>query len=96
MISKKVVAIAGLAALLASRRRRSRPLAVPERVPQALRRRRSGLPRGVQEYPPTLVDRRHAPVAVGPVAAAETSTDIVAEYYEENPPAHGTPQPRDA
>lgn len=85
MFSKKALGLAGLAAMLLSRSGRSRIAALPASAQQALRRRRTALPKGVEEFPTTLVDRRHTTVPPEPVAAAQTPTEIVAEYYQEHP-----------
>ena len=64
--------------LLASRRTRSRVAAPLSR---------SGLRRGVEEYPSAVVDRRGAGAdAVGP-ARAETPAEIAGAFYTERDPA---------
>lgn len=85
MISKKVLALAGLSALALSRegRVRLRSLAVSAR--QAARRRRLKLPSGVEEFPSALVDKRHTREQQGHVAAADSAVDIITEHYQEHP-----------
>lgn len=86
MISKKVLgAAAGVGALLVTARRRQRVAAVPTAAQRALRRRRYGLPQGVQEFPPALVDRRYSTSQREHVAAGDTATEVAAEYYQEHP-----------
>ena len=83
MVSKvRVLAGLALGAALLSRRGRERLAALPG----ALRRDPTRLPRGVQEFPATFVDKRQAADAqpVPPAAGADAAT-IAAEYYQEHP-----------
>ena len=78
----KVLAGVALGAVLLSRAGRERLAALPG----ALRRDPTRLPRGVQEFPATFVDKRQAadtpPVA--PAAGGDAAT-VAAEYYQEHP-----------
>ncbi len=87
MVSKRALVLAGVGALLLTPAARARALAVPARAKSALGRRRSGLPKGVEEFPRTLVDNRHGAGASTqtPLAHAETPTEVVAEHYREHP-----------
>lgn len=85
MISKKVLAVAGVAALLLTRRGRSGMTSAPALVQQGLRRRRARLPKGVEEFPPQFVDRRHTTGPTLHAAAGESATEVVAEHYQQQP-----------
>lgn len=87
MVSKKALVLAGVGALLLTPAGRAHARALPTRAKSALRRRRSSLPKGVEEFPRTLVDNRHGAGASTqtPVSHAETPTEVVAEHYREHP-----------
>lgn len=86
MPSKKFVAAVGVVGLLLSRGGRARITSLSTSMTQALQRRRTRLPKGVEEFPAPLVDRRHTNGVTGQAAAGETATEVVAEYYQEHPP----------
>ena len=46
-----------------------------------LRRRRGGLPKGTQEYPTRLVDRRGPTAETQLPPRAETPVEVVSEFY---------------
>ncbi len=82
----RLLALAG-AALLLTRSGRSRARGLPAAAQAAVRRRRTGLPRGVEEYPSTLVDRRHgdgaAAAAAADMALAGDPVHLTAKSHEE-------------
>jgi hypothetical protein len=78
--SRSLLAVAAAVGLLASTRVRSR-------VSGALARRRNRLPKGVQEYPAAVVDRRGAAGDAPAPPRAETPAEIVTEFYVERGPS---------
>ncbi len=88
MVSKlKVLAAVGIGLAVVTRSGRARLASVPGAVRQASRRRRLALPKGVEQYTPTLVDRRQASASAPGAASvqAESPAEIAAEYYQEQP-----------
>lgn len=87
MVGKlKVLAAVALGGALLSEAGRARLTALPAQAGRALRRDPSRLPKGVQEFPATFVDKRAAPdgQAPAPVAGGDAGA-ITAEYYQEHP-----------
>ncbi|MCW2613993.1 MAG: hypothetical protein JWN08_987 [Frankiales bacterium] len=73
----QIVLSAAVGGLLLSRRGRG--------LLSRLRRDPYRLPKGVQEYPPTLVDRRHTADGAAVAPPASSAEDVVGEHYLSRP-----------
>ncbi len=86
MVSKKALIVTAGAALLLSRIGRARLAALPARAMGALRPDPYKLPKGVEEFPTTFVDKRRAGDEQAPAPMpAEDAAAVTAEYYQEHP-----------
>lgn len=86
MFSKRALVVTAGAALLLSRIGRARLAALPARAAGALRRDPYKLPKGVEEFPATFVDKRQTTDADAPAPMpAEDAAGVTAEYYQEHP-----------
>ncbi len=88
MVSKKALVVTAGLALLLSRVGRGRLSSLPAAAKGALRRDPYKLPKGVEEFPATFVDKRQTVEAQAPAAMpAEDAASVTAEYYQEHPPS---------